>query len=88
VRGELAAQQPLHTLERALKRQFVEDGVRGVVLDVGEVRTLDEDGIAALMRLRSDALDHGKRLFVEGAQGKVRSKLSVAGILDKLARGV
>lgn len=85
--GELVAEQRIDLLERVVKRHFLDDGVTGVVLEVGDLRLLDEDGLAALMRLRSDARRRGKRLFIDGAQGRVRTKLTVAGILQKLARG-
>lgn len=85
--GELVGEEWTNSLRLFLKEQYVDDGVTRIILDLSDLQQLDEEGLATLTHLRFEAQRRDKKLFVERAAGKVRGKLHVAGLLDKLAEG-
>lgn len=56
-----------------------------VVLDLGEVRVLDTDGVGVVLDLQRRARASGVRLHVAGAEHEaVRAPLRLSGVLDAL----
>ena len=87
IEGELVGNEWTRRLCAFLEDAYVDDGVRRIRLDLAELHDLDEDGLAALLDLRSRSIQQDKALFVEGTTGRVRSKLRVSGMLQKFESG-
>ena len=87
LRGELSGGREADHLRRSLDAYREDQGVRRIRVDVAALRFLDSTGVAILLQLRKEASERGKRFTVEGANGQVREKLSVTGLLDVLQAG-
>ena len=83
LRGSLAGADAAR-LRHSVVEHYVDDGVREIHLDASELDFVDEDGVGALLRLRSEALLRGKRLWLEHARGQVRDKLALINVPDLL----
>lgn len=82
--GELSGHLWTEQLRQALEAHFVDDGVRRIRVDLSPVRFLDNHGVATLLALFKESVSRGKRFVVERADGQVRDKLEVTGVLDVL----
>ena len=87
LRGELAATLQTDALREALEDHYVDDGVRLIEVDIAPLRFLDSYGVATLVALQKESRHRGKRFLVGGAQGQVREKLRVTGVLRILEKG-
>ena len=87
LRGELTAALQTDTLREALEEHYVDDGVRRIEVDIAPLRFLDSYGVATLVALHKESRERGKRFVVGGAQGQVREKLRVTGVLEILEQG-
>ena len=85
--GELAHHFRTEQLRQALERHFVDDGVKVIRVDLSPVTFMDSYGVATLVSLLKESRERGKKFQVEGAQGQVREKLGVTGVLKVLQRG-
>lgn len=85
LRGELVEDVAAEGLERDLERHYVDDGVRTIQVDLGEVRAISLEGVATLVELWRESRRRGKDFVVVGAEGQVREKLVVTGLLAPLA---
>ena len=85
--GELAHHFRTEQLRRALEEHFVDDGVKVIKVDLSPVTFLDSYGVATLVSLLKESEERGKTFLVEGAQGQVREKLGVTGVLKVLQKG-
>lgn len=85
--GELAHHFRTEPLRRALEEHFVDDGVKLIRVDLAPVTFMDSYGVATLMSLLKESQERGKKFLVEGAQGQVREKLGVTGVLRVLQKG-
>ncbi|MDP8956910.1 MAG: STAS domain-containing protein [Actinomycetota bacterium] len=85
--GELAHFFRTEQLRRALEDHFVDDGVKVIRVDLSPVTFMDSYGVATLVSLLKESQERGKKFLVEGAQGQVREKLGVTGVLKVLQRG-
>jgi anti-anti-sigma factor len=84
LRGELAGDLTARQLERDLERHYVDDGVRVIRVDLREVGAISLEGVAVLVELWRASRRRGKEFVVEGAEGQVREKLKVTGLLGPL----
>ena len=87
VSGELAHHFSTEQLRRALEDHFVDDGVKLIRVDLSPVTFMDSYGVATLVSLLKESQERGKRFVIEGAQGQVREKLGVTGVLKVLQKG-
>jgi anti-anti-sigma factor len=85
LRGELVEDVTAERLESDLERHYVDDGVRTIQVDLGEVEAISLEGVATLVELWRASRRRGKELVVVGAEGQVREKLLVTGLLAPLA---
>ena len=85
--GELAHEFRTEQLRRGLEEHFVDDGVKVIRVDLSPVSFMDSYGVATLVSLLKESQERGKRFVIEGAQGQVREKLGVTGVLKVLQRG-
>lgn len=85
--GTLAYEPWTDRLRSFLEQHFINDGVKEIRLDLGEVDRIDLEGVATLIVLRREAEARGKRLVVEHAQGSVRRRLELTGVLELLEDG-
>jgi anti-anti-sigma factor len=85
--GEFAGERLTDRVREALEEHYVDDGVRRIRLDLGSLRFIDLEGVAALLSLRKESTERGKGFTVEGALGQVREKLGVTGVLVLLESG-
>lgn len=83
--GELAGQVWTERLQRLLEHHFINDGVKTIRINLESVSYMNTSGVATLLRLYNESKRRGKRLIVEGAKGRIREKLRLAGVLDVLA---
>jgi ABC-type transporter Mla MlaB component len=77
--GELTGHGWTDKLRRFLEERYVDDGVRRIRLDLGEVTELDEEGLAALKAVQREAAERHKELLLEGTTGQLRSLLVAEG---------
>ena len=84
--GELSADQPSLAVERALEKQYLDDGVRRIRLDLRDLESIDLEGVAVLIELYRESERRGKTLTVERARGAVRDKLLTTGMLKIMGR--
>jgi anti-anti-sigma factor len=82
--GELSGDPRDKHLEEWLEEHFVDDGVRTIRVDVGEVTHIDLEGVAALGLLAAEAIRRDKVFVVDGATGQIRRKLQETGLLSYL----
>jgi anti-anti-sigma factor len=82
--GDYAGERLTDRVRETLEDHYVDDGVRRIRVDVHALRYIDLEGVASLLALRRDSTERGKRFTIEGAQGQVREKLAVTGVLDYL----
>jgi anti-anti-sigma factor len=85
--GEFAGERLTENVRETLEEHYVDDGVRRIRVDLQPLQFIDLEGVAALLSLRRESKERGKRFTVERAQGQVREKLAVTGVLDLLERG-
>jgi anti-anti-sigma factor len=85
--GEFAGERLTEGVREALEEHYIDDGVRRIRLDLESLRFIDLEGVAALLSLRRESKERGKRFIVERARGQVREKLGVTGVLELLERG-
>jgi anti-anti-sigma factor len=85
--GEFAGERLTEGVRETLEEHYVDDGVGRIRVDLHEVRFIDLEGVAALLSLRRESQERGKRFTIERVQGQVRQKLGVTGVLDLLERG-
>ncbi len=85
--GELAHHFRTELLRRVLEEHFVDDGVKVIRVDVSPLTFLDSYGVATLVSLLKESQERGKTFVVEGANGQVREKLGVTGVLNVLQKG-
>jgi anti-anti-sigma factor len=88
LRGELVEDVTAERLESDLERHYVDDGVRTIQVDLREVEAISLEGVATLVELWRASRRRGKELVVVGAEGQVREKLLVTGLLTPLAGDV
>jgi anti-anti-sigma factor len=84
--GEFAGERLTENVREALEEHYVDDGVRLIRVDLEPLRFIDLEGVAALLSLRRESRAQGKRFTIERAQGQVREKLGVTGVLELLER--
>ncbi len=87
LRGTMTGQEWGERLTTFLDEQFVADGVLLIALDLGEVASIDLDGIGALVALAKRAEGRGKRLVVLSAPPNVERRLEKTGMLEYLTSG-
>jgi anti-anti-sigma regulatory factor len=68
-------------LHKGVIEHYLDDGVSTISLDAGELLFLDEDGVGALLRLRSEAIVKRKELRLANARGQVRDKLRLINVM-------
>jgi anti-anti-sigma regulatory factor len=68
-------------LRDGLIEHYLDDGVSTILLDASDLLFLDEDGVGALLRLRSEAIVKGKRIWLSNVRGQVRDKLQLINVL-------
>jgi anti-anti-sigma factor len=85
--GELTGVWQTRPLKAAVERHFDDDAVRCVLVNVRDLGFMDNDGVAALVALLMDCRQHGMGFRVAGAEGQVRKKLRVTGVLRLLEHG-
>ncbi len=68
-------------LRDGLIEHYLDDGVSTILLDASDLVFLDEDGVGALLRLRSEAIVKGKRIWLSNVGGQVRDKLQLINVL-------
>ena len=85
LRGELVGDVSSDHVKRELERHYVDDGVRTIRVDLADLDFINLDGIRILLELRAESIHRGKRFVVQDAQGQVREKLRVTGLLDPLS---
>jgi len=85
--GEFAGERLTENVRETLQEHYVDDGVRRIRVDLHDVLFIDLEGVAALLSLRRESQERGKWFTVERAQGQVREKLGVTGVLKLLERG-
>lgn len=85
--GEFAGERLTESVREALEEHYIDDGVRRIRLDLESLRFIDLEGVAALLSLKRESRERGKRFTVERARGQVREKLGVTGVLELLERG-
>ena len=71
-------------LGEAIIHEIKRDDVAAVLLDLDHVTFLDSTGIAALVKGRRAADQHGKRIAVTNAHGLVRRVLDATGTWNYL----
>ena len=84
LRGDLTGDRPVEHFKRDLERHYVDDGVRTIKVNLGEVRLLTNEGCAVLLELSDESEHRGKRFVLEHPSGQVREKLRVTGLLRTL----
>lgn len=82
--GELAGEMWTERLRDVLEEHFIDDGVRVIRTSLSGLSFMDNFGVATLVALHQEASERGKRFVVEDAQGQVREKLRVTGLLRVL----
>jgi len=82
--GQLSGEVSAERLKEDLGRHYVDDGVRIIVVDLSGLDLIDLEGVGVLLTLWREARQRGKRLFVQGANGQVREKLAITGVLGPL----
>jgi anti-anti-sigma factor len=80
VRGSLTRSEA-SKLRDGLIEHYLDDGVSTILLDASDLVFLDEDGVGALLRLRSEAIVKGKRIWLSNSRGQVRDKLQLINVL-------
>lgn len=85
--GELANRLWTEAVQEHLEDHYVDDGVHRIRVDLSPVSFIDNFGVATLVALYKEARRRGKRFEVEGAQGQVREKLEITGVLGVLEGG-
>ncbi len=80
VRGSLTRSEA-SKLRDGLIEHYVDDGVTTILLDASDLLFLDEDGVGALLRLRSEAIIKGKHIWLSNVRGQVRDKLQLINVL-------
>jgi anti-anti-sigma factor len=85
--GELAGRVWTERIRAGLEEHYVDDGVRSIEVDVSGVTFMDNFGVATLMALQRESAGNGKRFTVRSAQGQVREKLHVTGVIRVLQEG-
>jgi anti-anti-sigma factor len=85
--GDFAGERLTEGVRETLEDHYVDDGVLRIRIDLQSLRFIDLEGVAALLALRKESKEKGKRFTIERAQGQVREKLEVTGVLDLLERG-
>ena len=73
-------------VETAVREVVARPGVTAVRVDLRAVDFLDSSGIAALLKGRRSADEHGVSYRVIGAQGIARRVLQISGAWDHLCR--
>jgi anti-anti-sigma factor len=81
--GELDDVRPPE-LFATVERARTGGDVGTIVLDCGELRSVNLEGVAALISLWDRSRAHGTRLIVRGAAGRVSEKLRQVGVLGAL----
>jgi hypothetical protein len=87
LRGELVGDVSSRQIEHSLERHFVDDGVKVIDVDVGELETITLEGVGILLELWMSSRSRGKRFEVLGASGQVLEKLRTTGVADLLGPG-
>jgi anti-anti-sigma regulatory factor len=80
IRGSLTRTEA-SKLRDGVIEHYVDDGVSTILLDASDLLFLDEDGVGALLRLRSEAILKGKQIWLSNARGQVRDKLGLINVL-------
>ena len=70
---------------RARLGQLVDDGVRTVIVDLGNVRFLDSAGIAVLINGRRLMNNARGVLYIRNARARVAQVLDLTGVAETLA---
>ena len=68
-------------LRDGLIEHYLDDGVTTIAVDASRLSFVDEDGVGALLRLRSEAIAKGKRIGLTNVSGQVREKLGLINVL-------
>jgi anti-anti-sigma factor len=84
LRGELIGDVSSERLKQELERHYVDDGVREIRADLGELQSITLEGVAILLELWRESQQRGKRFVVQDARGAVRTKLETTGLLRML----
>jgi anti-anti-sigma factor len=85
--GELTGPWQTRQLKAAVEQHFDDDAVREVLVNVRDLGFMDNDGVAALVALLMVCRQHGMGFRVTGADGQIRDKLRVTGVLRVLEQG-
>jgi anti-anti-sigma factor len=85
--GELAFGSGLDRLPAAVANALARAPAPAVIrVDVSEIRRIDLDGVAALVRAQQRIVSLGGRFSLVGAHDQVRRRLEIAGVLGLLER--
>jgi anti-anti-sigma factor len=84
--GDLTGEEWTDRLLDFLEEHYVNDGVRLIVLDVGQVSEIDLEGVGTLVRLKKESGARGKEFIVRQATGQVQARLELTGLLDWLSK--
>jgi anti-anti-sigma factor len=87
LKGDFAGERLTESVRERLEEHYVDDGVRRIRLNLGELRFIDLEGVAALLELRRESDERRKVFTVEGARGQVLDKMRVTGVLAFLEGG-
>jgi anti-anti-sigma regulatory factor len=78
--GELTGHGWTDKLRRFLEERYVDDGVRRIHLDLSNVTTVDEEGLATLKALQRESEERHKEFLLEGMNGELRAMLTAEGL--------
>src|SRR5437867_3692998 len=82
--GEMIGDFPIDRLHDALKDHYVDDGVRRINVDLGDVSFTTLEGIGMLVQLWRESQRRGKEFRVQRPQQQVAAKLQETGLLKLL----
>lgn len=63
-------------------RAYIESGPQVLVIDVADVTFIDSSGLGALVRLKTEAAERGKRLVLSNVPRYVARVLDVTGLTE------
>ena len=86
LRGDLGEDTLGEELNGELERHYVDDGVRVITVELKELRSITLEGVGVLLQLWRESRHRGKRFVVQNAQGQVRAKLQVTGLLEPFSK--
>ena len=84
LRGAVGDDLRVDLIHDELERDYVNDGVKRIRVDISGVTMLSLEGVAALLDLWREAHRRSKVFEVENAAGQPREKLAETGVLRLL----